>query len=33
MAKAALTVPAFLALLIATQVRRKMRKWMGRPAN
>ncbi len=33
MAKAALTIPAFLAVLIATQVERKMRRWLGRPLN
>jgi radical SAM superfamily enzyme YgiQ (UPF0313 family) len=31
MARAALTIPVFLTLLIATQVDRKVRKWMGKP--
>jgi hypothetical protein len=33
LAKAALTIPAFLVQLFATQVDRKVRKWLGRPAN
>jgi len=32
-AKAALTIPVFLTLLIATQVGRKVRKWLGKPVN
>jgi hypothetical protein len=32
-AKALLTIPAFLTLLIATQAHRKLRKWLGRPVN
>ena len=31
--KAALTIPIFLTLLIATQMERKLRKWMGWPAD
>ncbi|NQT40547.1 MAG: radical SAM protein, partial [Planctomycetes bacterium] len=31
LAKGALTIPIFLALLVATQADRKMRKWMGKP--
>jgi radical SAM superfamily enzyme YgiQ (UPF0313 family) len=31
-AKALLTIPVFLTVLIAKQVGRKLRKWMGRPA-
>ena len=31
MAKAMLTIPIFLTLLIATQANRKVRKWMGLP--
>jgi radical SAM superfamily enzyme YgiQ (UPF0313 family) len=33
MSKAVLTIPIFLTLLIATQAGRKVRKWMGKPAN
>jgi radical SAM superfamily enzyme YgiQ (UPF0313 family) len=33
LARAALTIPVFLTLLIATQLRRKVRKWMGKPAD
>ena len=33
MARAALTIPIFLTLLIATQAGWKVRKWMGKPAN
>jgi len=32
-ARAVLTIPVFLALLIATQLGRKVRKWLGKPAN
>jgi radical SAM superfamily enzyme YgiQ (UPF0313 family) len=32
-ARAALTIPVFLTLLIATQVTRKMRKWLGASVN
>jgi len=32
-ARAVLTIPVFLTLLIATQVGRKVRKWMGKPVN
>ena len=32
-AKAVLTIPVFLTLLIATQADRKVRKWMGKPVN
>ncbi len=32
-ARGALTIPIFLALLIATQASRKVRKWMGKPLN
>jgi len=32
-AKALLTIPVFLTLLVATQVDRKVRKWLGRPAD
>ena len=32
MAKAALTIPVFLTLLVATQVDRKLRKWLGKRA-
>jgi radical SAM superfamily enzyme YgiQ (UPF0313 family) len=32
-ARAALTIPIFLTLLIATQVYRKVRKWLGKPLN
>jgi radical SAM superfamily enzyme YgiQ (UPF0313 family) len=32
-ARALLTIPFFLILLIATQVGRKMRKWLGMPVN
>ncbi len=32
-ARAALTIPIFLTLLIATQVGRKVRKWLGKPVN
>ena len=32
-AKAALTIPFFLTLLIATQVGQKVRRWMGKPVN
>ena len=32
MARAALTIPVFLTLLIATQADRKLRKWLGKPA-
>jgi radical SAM superfamily enzyme YgiQ (UPF0313 family) len=31
MARAALTIPVFLTLLIATQLDRKVRKWLGKP--
>ncbi len=31
LAKGALTIPLFLALLVATQADRKMRKWLGKP--
>jgi hypothetical protein len=31
LAKAALTIPLFLAVLIATQLNRKVRKWLGKP--
>jgi hypothetical protein len=30
--RAALTIPVFVAQLIATQARRKARKWLGKPA-
>lgn len=30
-AKAVLTIPSFLALLVATQVQRRVRRWMGKP--
>ena len=33
LARAALTIPVFLTLLIATQVERKLRKWMGKLLN
>ena len=33
MARATLTIPIFLTLLIATQADRKVRKWMGKPVN
>ena len=33
MARAALTIPFFLTLLIATQVGRKVRKWLGKPVD
>jgi hypothetical protein len=33
MSKAALTIPVFLTLLIASQAYRKVRKWMGKPVN
>jgi len=33
LAKAALTIPIFLTLLIATQAVQKLRKWMGKPVN
>lgn len=33
LARGALTIPVFLTLLIATQVDRKLRKWMGKPVN
>jgi hypothetical protein len=33
MARGTLTIPIFLMLLIATQAGRKVRKWMGKPAN
>ena len=32
-ARAMLTIPAFLTLLIGTQAYRKVRKWMGKPVN
>jgi hypothetical protein len=32
-AKALLTIPVFLTLLIVTQAHRKMRKWMGKPVH
>jgi len=32
MAKAALTLPIFLTLLVATQKDRKLRKWIGKRA-
>jgi len=32
-AKAALTIPVFLTLLIATQAAQKVRRWMGKPAS
>ena len=32
-AKALLTIPVFLTLLIATQADRKVRKWMGKPVH
>ncbi len=31
--KAALTMPAFLAMLLATQLERRVCKWLGRPTN
>ena len=33
MAKAALTIPIFVTLLVSTQVGRKARKWMRKPVN
>ena len=33
LARATLTIPVFLTLLIATQANRKVRKWMGKPVN
>ena len=30
-AKAVLTIPVFLSLLVVTQVKRKLRKWLGKP--
>ena len=32
LAKAVLTIPVFLTLLVATQADRRMRKWMAKPA-
>lgn len=32
-ARAVLTIPVFLTLLVATQVGRKVRKWLGRPVD
>ena len=32
-ARAMLTIPVFLALLIVTQAKRKVRKWLGKPVN
>ena len=30
-AKAVLTIPLFLTMLIATQTNRKLRRWLGKP--